>query len=481
VGDGGAIGFSRDAGVSWQAATGKTTANLHGVAEAGGRWVAVGEAGTIVTSANGSDWELLGRVVEGSPAGLAALYAIAHGGGRWVAVGDRGTVLGSADGLGWERLSTGSRDDLRLVVHDGQRWLALGAAGAILASADGQAWELAPGLALQVAGFSADGDRLALFERSGGVWVRGVPKDPGVVTPSTQPARPPKAAKPPATPPKPASSGQPVRKPPAAAQELPDATADSPSADASDVLHTAREVFRDCDQCPEMVVVPAGSFMMGLSETEQIQSETTRQQHRVTIARPFAVGKYELTFDEWDACVADRGCKYKPDERGWGRGRQPVINVSWDDAQAYVAWLAKKTGKPYRLLSESEWEYAARAGTRTTYPWGNEPGTNRANFVGSGSQWSGKQAAPVGSFAPNAFGLYDMIGNVWEWTQDCWNDSYAGAPNDGLPWLKGDCGRRVLRGGSWYLDPALARAADRIGIEPGIRGNILGFRLARTL
>nr|WP_273703197.1 formylglycine-generating enzyme family protein [Candidatus Accumulibacter vicinus] len=238
-------------------------------------------------------------------------------------------------------------------------------------------------------------------------------------------------------------------------------------------------VFRDCDQCPEMVVVPAGSFMMGSPGTEGFADE--RPQQRVTFAKPFAVGKYELTFDEWDACVADRGCKYKPGDEGWRRGRQPVINVSWDDAQAYVAWLAKKTGKPYRLLSESEWEYAARAGTRTRYPWGNEPGTNRANFFGSGSQWNGKRAAPVGSFAPNAFGLYDMIGNVWEWTQDCWNDSYAGAPMDGLPWLKGDCGRRVVRGGSWSSKPEVARAAFRYWDEPGLRNDDLGFRLARTL
>ncbi|MBN8454297.1 SUMF1/EgtB/PvdO family nonheme iron enzyme [Accumulibacter sp.] len=242
---------------------------------------------------------------------------------------------------------------------------------------------------------------------------------------------------------------------------------------------TVGEAFRDCDQCPEMVVVPGGSFMMGSPETEGSAEE--RPQHRVTFERPFAVGKYELTFDEWDACVADRGCNHKPDDRGWERGRQPVIDVSWDDAQAYVAWLAKKTGKPYRLLSEAEWEYAARAGSTTAYPWGKEPGRNRANFDGSGSQWSGKQTAPVGSFAPNAFGLYDMIGNVWESTQDCWNGSYAGAPMDGLPWLKGHCGRRVARGGFWDSTPGGARAAFRFWVEPGSRSSLLGFRLARTL
>jgi formylglycine-generating enzyme required for sulfatase activity len=243
----------------------------------------------------------------------------------------------------------------------------------------------------------------------------------------------------------------------------------------------AGHVFRDCDQCPEMVVVPAGSFMMGSHETEAGRSSAEGPQHRVTLAQPFAVGKYELTFDEWDACVAAGGCQQKPDDEGWGRGRQPVINVSWDDAQAYVSWLAKKTGKGYRLLSESEWEYAARAGSTTAYPWGQEPGTNRANFSNSGSEWSGKQTAPVGLFKPNDFGLYDMIGNVEEWTQDCCSESHFGAPADGSPWIKGDCGQRAVRGGSWYSTPVDARAAGRNGDGPGGRSRYLGFRLARTL
>jgi formylglycine-generating enzyme required for sulfatase activity len=244
---------------------------------------------------------------------------------------------------------------------------------------------------------------------------------------------------------------------------------------------TAGQVFRDCDQCPEMVVVPAGSFMMGSPDTETGRSSAEGPQHRVTLAQPFAVGKHELTFDEWDACVAAGGCQQKPDDEGWGRGRQPVINVSWDDAQAYVSWLAKKTGKGYRLLSEAEWEYAARAGSTTAYPWGQEPGTNRANFSNSGSEWSGKQMAPVGRFKPNDFGLYDMIGNVEEWTQDCGSESYFGAPADGSPWIKGDCGQRAMRGGSWYSTPVDARAAYRNGDVPGGRSHYLGFRLARTL
>jgi formylglycine-generating enzyme required for sulfatase activity len=244
---------------------------------------------------------------------------------------------------------------------------------------------------------------------------------------------------------------------------------------------TAGEVFRDCDQCPEMVVVPAGSFVMGSPTSGKGFLNREAPQHKVTLPQAFAVGRYEVSFDEWDACVAVGGCKQNPGDEGWGRSRQPVINVSWEDAQAYVAWLTKKTGKPYRLLSEAEWEYAARAGSTTAYPWGEEPGTNRANFSRSGSQWSGKQTAPVGSFAPNAFGLYDMIGNVLEWTQDCWNDNYTGAPMEGLPWLKGDCGWRVVRGGSWYGDPGNALVADRVRYESGYRDFFLGFRLARTL
>ena len=241
------------------------------------------------------------------------------------------------------------------------------------------------------------------------------------------------------------------------------------------------DTFRDCDQCPEMVTVPAGSFRMGSAASEAGRSQDEGPQHEVRIAKPFAVGRFEVTFDEWDACVAAGGCNYLPGDSVLDRGKRPVINVSWDDAQAYVAWLSKKTGQSYRLLSEAEWEYAARAGTTTRYPWGNEPGSNRANFTLSRSQWDSKQTAPVGSFEPNAFGLHDMIGNVWEWVQDCWNESYGGAPADGSAWGAGDCGRRVLRGGSWDDFPEAARSANRSRVEPGNRYYRFGFRVARTL
>lgn len=245
----------------------------------------------------------------------------------------------------------------------------------------------------------------------------------------------------------------------------------------------AKDVFKDCANCPEMVVVPAGSFEMGSPTSEPGHSAEEGPQHLVTIARPFAVGQFEVTFGEWDACVAEGGCSgYKPSDEGWGRGRRPVINVSWDDAQAYITWLSKKTRNSYRLLSGSEYEYAMRAGTQTVYPWGDTVGTNNANCHSCGSQWDAKQTAPVGSFAPNGFGLYDMVGNVREWTEDCYHDTYNGSPTDGSAWLGGgDCYHRVVRGGSFLLAPAFLRSASRYWFTSDYRLRYLGFRVARTL
>ncbi len=241
--------------------------------------------------------------------------------------------------------------------------------------------------------------------------------------------------------------------------------------------------FQECAHCPDMVVVPAGKFSMGSPASEPGRSADEAPQHTVTIARRFAVDRFEVTFDEWDACAADGGCNgYKPSDEGWGRGRRPVINVSWNDANAYVAWLSKKTGKSYRLLSESEYEYATRAGTQTAYPWGNAVGTNKATCHACGSQWDARQTAPVGSFSANRFGLYDMVGNVREWTEDCYHDSYTGAPADGSAWINGaNCYDRVVRGGSWLTAPAFLRSASRYWFTTDYRLRYLGFRVARTL
>ena len=241
-------------------------------------------------------------------------------------------------------------------------------------------------------------------------------------------------------------------------------------------------VGRDCTDCPEMVVVPAGLYRMGSPSQERGRGDDEGPVHAVAIGAPFALGVYEVTFAEWDACK--RGCprgKQAPSDRGWGRGRRPVINVSWDDAKRYAQWLSRKTRKAYRLPSEAEWEYAARAGTATAYSWGDQIGVNRANCRGCGSQWDGSKTAPVGSFRANAWGLHDMHGNVWEWTEDCWNGSYRGAPSDGSAWLRGNCDQRVLRGGSWSGGPSDLGAADRYGITTGGRSGSFGFRVARTL
>jgi formylglycine-generating enzyme required for sulfatase activity len=257
----------------------------------------------------------------------------------------------------------------------------------------------------------------------------------------------------------------------------------APLSPAQEKALKPKDTFRECANCPEMVVVPAGSFTMGSPTSEPGHSADETPQHTVTIARQFAVGRFEVTFDEWYACAADGGCNgYKPADEGWGRGRRPVINVSWDDAEAYVGWLSKTTGKPYRLLSGSEYEYATRAGTQTAYPWGNAIGTNNANCHACGSQWDAKQTAPVGSFAPNGFGLYDMVGNVREWTEDCYHDTYRGAPTDGSAWIEGgNCYDRVVRGGSFLLAPAFLRSASRYWFTTDYRLRYLGFRVARTL
>ena len=288
---------------------------------------------------------------------------------------------------------------------------------------------------------------------------------------------------------------------------------------ARPAARSRNDVFKDCEVCPEMVVIPPGEFVMGSPESETTRervraefAERERPQHTVHIEQPFALGKYEVTFAQWDACVAAGGCDgHRPDDEGWGRGARPVINVNWQDAKSYIAWLSAKTGRPYRLPSEAEWEYAARAGTTTARFWGEvaDRGCGHANVYDRTSMadeadehsfglWFHDcddgyvNTAPVGSFAANAFGVHDMLGNAWEFVEDCWNDSYNGAPVDGSAWRGGNCDKRIRRGGSWSNVPSAVRAAERFSIDPvrwrqtPLFGRLLlplslGFRVARTL
>jgi formylglycine-generating enzyme required for sulfatase activity len=268
-----------------------------------------------------------------------------------------------------------------------------------------------------------------------------------------------------------------------------------PLSAASERALSTKETFKECENCPEMVVVPAGSFRMGGSVLEGGDNE--RPQHFVRFAQPFTVGKFAVTFDEWDACAADGGCNgYRPDDAGWARGRNPVINVNWDDAKAYVAWLSRKTGRTYRLLSEAEREYVTRAGTTTPFWWGNSISTIQANYDPVGARYSNfnvnvykdeggadrRRTLPVDSFLPNPFGLYQVAGNLQEWLEDCTTENYNGAPADGSAWTTGDCPTgHALRGGSWHTWGKTLRAAFRAGSPANARSITIGFRVARTL
>ncbi len=242
------------------------------------------------------------------------------------------------------------------------------------------------------------------------------------------------------------------------------------------------EVFRDVDApwCPEMVVIPKGTFLMGSLESDKEAQEPERPQHRVTIGTRFALGRYPVTFNEYDQFCSVRE-REKLNDEGWGRGRRPVINVSWRDTGVYCEWLAKKTGQPYRLPSEAEWEYACRAATTTRYWWGDAITPKNANYSDSKL---GK-TTEVGAYPPNPWGLYDMHGNVWEWVADVWHESYQRAPADGSAWTEAegiDSSRaRVIRGGSWYYVPRMLRSVNRHRYDPVVRVNGRGFRVARTL
>ena len=271
----------------------------------------------------------------------------------------------------------------------------------------------------------------------------------------------------------------------------------------------AGEPFKECRNCPEMIVLPAGKFMMGSQADDPLRRENERL-HEVSIPRNFAMARTAVTWDQWEACVRDRWCdgaavdialrtreedgQPNPDYKDWGRGARPVVGVSWFDAQAFVGWLNSKTGEDdaYRLPSEAEWEYAARAGTTTSYPWGTELDHDYGNFGIPGPGLGGKadgrdvwvdETAPVGSFPPNAFGLFDMHGNIFEWTEDCYEADRAHAPKDGSASKEGNCANRVFRNGTFMSNPYMQRSARRGAPYPATRRgrNYLGFRVAKTL
>ncbi len=272
---------------------------------------------------------------------------------------------------------------------------------------------------------------------------------------------------------------------------------------------TPGSVFHDCEQCPEMVVIPAGSFQMG----DVSGDDDERPVHEVTIGYSFAVGRYEVTrrefarfveadgYDVGNTCWVWENKWVERTDSGWRNpgfsqtDRDPAVCVNWEDAQEYVKWLSRETGEPYRLLSEAEWEYVARAGTTTRWYWG-ESELGQCDYANGADLQAKKhngewtvvecddgyyQTSPVGSFQENAFRVFDTMGNVWEWVEDCWNGNYKGAPTDGRAWLSGDCSRRVVRGGSWLSDPPFGRPANRLRDYPGARDYDLGFRVARTL
>lgn len=248
------------------------------------------------------------------------------------------------------------------------------------------------------------------------------------------------------------------------------------------------ETFKSCDVCPEMVVLPPGIFQMGSPDDEAGHTSAETPVHTVHISYALAVSKFEATFAEWDACVMDGGCMHKPRDSGWGRGAQPVINVSWDDITSqYLPWLSRKAGQTYRLLTEAEWEYAARSGTSGPFSTGPTITTDQANFDGT-STYAGspkgtyrKRTLAGGAFPPNAFGLHDMHGNVWEWVQDCHSMTYAGLPADGSPAPEVQGCQRIMRGGSWIDSPRVLRSAARGRVPPDTRFIYRGFRVARKL
>jgi len=247
-----------------------------------------------------------------------------------------------------------------------------------------------------------------------------------------------------------------------------------------------KDSFKECDICPEMVVVPKGSFTMGTPTSEPDRDVGEDPLHRVNIPRPFAVARFKISFDDWDACVADNGCDgIRGDDNGFGRGRLPAYGISFEAAKSYLAWISRKVGRTYRLPSESEREYFTRAGTTTPFWFGKTISAQQANYSASTPYANGprgedsKGPKPVDAYMPNKFGLYQVHGNGWEWTEDCYNKRYTqDTPADGSPWLEGDCNKRMVRGGPWNWSANMLRSGYRYGVYAG---SGYGFRIVRTL
>lgn len=255
------------------------------------------------------------------------------------------------------------------------------------------------------------------------------------------------------------------------------ATPAPPPPATAGVAHQAGGIS-DCDNCPEMVVLQPGSFSMGDNRGDRSEKPA----HRVTIRKPFAIGKYEVTLAQWNACVAAGACKALADTSAAGLSdMSPARDLSWNDAQRYVRWLSKLTGQSYRLPTEAEWEYAARAGTSSRYWWGQKMESGKANCKECGGEWNNDAPARVDAFPANPFGIYGMNGGVWEWVEDCWHKSYAGAPSDGSAWTSHDCRENVIRGGSWRNDSTYAHSASRFRYDTAVRYILNGFRVAKSL
>jgi len=272
-----------------------------------------------------------------------------------------------------------------------------------------------------------------------------------VTAPSPAPVPVPKPAPPVATQPEPASARTPV------------------------VAH-GTETVRDCENCPEMVILQPGSFTMGDNHGDRSE----RPAHRVTISRPYAIGKYEVTLAQWNACVQAEACKAVTSTTG-SPDKSPTRDISWADTQRFVRWLSKQTGQNYRLPTEAEWEYAARAGTSSRYWWGEKMRAGMANCKGCGGDWSNDAPVNVDALPPNPFGLYGMNGGVWEWVEDCWHKDYDGAPTDGSAWTSSDCRENVIRGGAWRNDSTYAHSSSRFTYDSAVRYILNGFRVAKSL